>query len=169
MITDQLKDYARDTRLNLEALTVPEGAPGLKPEQLAGAALACAYALGSTELATELAQRYQIGEATQEAAKGAAVIMAMNNVYYRSLHLMEDAEVSRLPARLRMNIIGKPGIERLDFEVMCLAVSALAGCGMCLKSHAAELRKGGIEPVGVQSAIRIASVIQSAAAALRIA
>ena len=73
------------------------------------------------------------------AAKGAASIMAMNNVYYRSMHLIEDKEISKLPAKLRMNIIGKPGIPKVDFELMSLAVSAISGCGMCINAHIQEL------------------------------
>ena len=38
--------------------------------------------------------------------------MGMNNVYYRFLHLVEDAEYAQLPARLRMNVIGNPGIDK---------------------------------------------------------
>lgn len=168
MISNQIRDYARDVRLNLETILSPEGAPGLSPEQITGAALACAYALGSKDLAIAIEEDHAIGDAVREAAKSAAVIMAMNNVYYRSIHLAEDKELGRLPARLRMNVIGKPGIPRLDFEIMCLAVSAIAGCGMCIHSHSAELRKAGIELVGVQSAIRIGAVMQSVASALRI-
>src|SRR5204862_96628 len=69
------------------------------------------------------------------AAHAAASIMAMNNVYYRFLHLVEDAEYAKLPARLRMNVIGSPGIARADFELLALAVSAINGCGTCVASH----------------------------------
>jgi lipoyl-dependent peroxiredoxin subunit D len=106
---------------------------------------------------------------TNEASKAAATIMAMNNVYYRSLHLMEDAEISKLPARLRMSVIGKPGIPKVDFELMCFAVSALAGCGQCLTAHLQELRKAGISHEGAQSALRIAATLNAADRAMKIA
>ena len=64
-----------------------------------------------------------------ESAKAAATIMAMNNVYYRAVHLAENVDLSSMPARLRMNVIGKPGIPKIDFELACLAVSAMTGCG----------------------------------------
>jgi len=69
------------------------------------------------------------------AAKAAASIMAMNNIYYRFLHMVEDDDVTALPAKLRMQVIGKPGIDRVTFEVLCLAESAIAGCQNCIKSH----------------------------------
>src|SRR5690606_33894852 len=67
------------------------------------------------------------------AARGAAAIMGMNNVYYRFTHYMGDAsEYGHMPARLRMQIIGNPGIDKLDFELACLAASAISGCEACV-------------------------------------
>ncbi len=90
----------------------------------------------------------------------------MNNIYYRFLHLVEDGEYSTMPARLRMNIIGNPGIDKLDFELLSLAVSAVNGCGMCITSHEKKLREGGISREQIQSAVRIASVIHAVAGVL---
>jgi len=71
-----------------------------------------------------------------------------------------------MPAGLRMNVIGNPGIEKVDFELYSLAVSAINGCGMCIDAHVHEVVKGGISKQGVQSSIRIASVLAAAAQAL---
>lgn len=68
-----------------------------------------------------------------------------------------------MPANLRMNIIGNPGIEKVDFELMSLAVSAINGCGMCIDAHVNEVVNAGISKQGVQSTIRIASVLNAAA------
>jgi alkyl hydroperoxide reductase subunit D len=99
-------------------------------------------------------------------ARAAAAIMGMNNIYYRFLHLVEDSEYATMPARLRMNIIGNPGIDKLDFELLSLAVSAVNGCGMCITSHEKKLRGGGISREQIQSAVRIASVIHAVASVL---
>jgi alkyl hydroperoxide reductase subunit D len=162
--------YDRDTRLNIESVLTPEGAIGLTPAQIAGVALACAYSVESEELAKAIRRDHAavLGPEAVEAARGAAAIMAMNNVYYRFLHLSDDKSFGKLPARLRMNLIGKPGIPKADFELMSLAVSAIAGCGMCINSHVAELRKHGASDEGIQSAVRIGSVIQAAQRALAI-
>ena len=99
------------------------------------------------------------------AAKAAATIMAMNNIYYRFIHLSSDKDYGKLPANLRMNIIGNPGIEKVDFELMSLAVSAINGCGMCMDAHVHEVTKAGVSKEAVQSTIRIASVINATAQA----
>src|SRR6201999_3161706 len=89
------------------------------------------------------------------AAKAAAAIMAMNNIYYRFTHLASNAEYRTLPAKLRMNVIGNPGVDKADFELWSLAVSAVNGCGMCIDSHEHELRKAGLTTEAIQAAVRI--------------
>jgi len=90
----------------------------------------------------------------------------MNNVYYRFIHLAADDEVKKMPANLRMQVIANPGVPKLDFEIMSLAVSAINGCGMCMESHMHEVVKGGLSKQGGQSAIRIAAVINATAQAI---
>jgi len=166
-IRDHIPEHAKDIKLNLETVLTPEGLPGLTAAQTAGIALACAYAVEEIGLIEAIRSDLPLTDETIVAAKSAAAIMAMNNVYYRSMHLIEDKEISKLPARLRMNVIGKPGIEKQDFELMCLAVSAIAGCGMCLNAHIQEVRKHNSTNEGIHSGIRIASVINAGRQALR--
>ena len=87
----------------------------------------------------------------------------MNNIYYRFIHLSHDEEINKLPAKLRMSIIGNPGIAKVDFELMSLAVSVLNGCGMCIEAHARQLVEHGVSKQAIQSTARIAAVINSAA------
>ena len=87
----------------------------------------------------------------------------MNNIYYRFTHLVSDAEYAKLPARLRMNVMANPGIDKIDFELCSIAVSAIKGCGMCVDSHEKTLRQHGVSLQTVQSAVRIASVLQAVA------
>lgn len=164
-----LPDYAKDIRLNLSSVLKREGAPGLSEEQIFGTALASAYATDNPEFARQVENLVsaQVDEAAVTAAKAAASIMAMNNVYYRFLHLVGDEEYSRMPANLRMNVIGRPGVDKLDFELYSLAVSAINGCGLCVENHEKALRKGGLDRSGVQSAVRIAAVINAAATTVR--
>jgi alkyl hydroperoxide reductase subunit D len=91
----------------------------------------------------------------------------MNNVYYRALHLLSNPEYRTLPARLRMNIIANPGVEKVDFELWSTAVSAINGCGMCLDSHEAELKTHGMPAQQVQAAIRIAAVVNAVSRVLQ--
>lgn len=69
-------------------------------------------------------------------------------------------------AKLRMNVIAKPGIDKASFELMSIAVSAINGCGMCIESHEKTLRAEGISREAIQSAVRIAAVINAAAGTL---
>jgi alkyl hydroperoxide reductase subunit D len=108
----------------------------------------------------------QLDAAQAAAARAAAAIMGMNNVYYRFVHLAGNPDYTTLPARLRMNVIGNPGVPKTDFELYSLAVSAINGCGACVASHDKVVRQAGITAEGVQSAVRIAAVIHGVAVAL---
>ncbi|MEU7826539.1 carboxymuconolactone decarboxylase family protein [Catellatospora sp. NPDC049111] len=160
-----LPAYARDTKLNIGAVL---GTSPLTAQQLWGTALACAFAARNAfvlrEIAAEAADHLK-PEAI-EAAKGAASIMAMNNVYYRSKHLIGDDAYQSLPARLRMQIIANPGVDKADFELWSLAVSAITGCGVCLESHEKTLIGTGVGREAVHEALRIAAVVHAAAVTL---
>ncbi|MCX6123179.1 MAG: carboxymuconolactone decarboxylase family protein [Proteobacteria bacterium] len=167
---ETLPDFARDTKINLGSILTEEGAPGLTLKQIQGTALACVYATGSLPLREALESEFAASLPPEDvlAAKSAASVMAMNNVYYRFLHLLEDDEIQKLSAKLRMQVIGKPGIDKTTFEAYCLGVSALSGCGNCIKSHAHELKKAGLSNEGIQSIARIAAVINAASVSHRI-
>jgi lipoyl-dependent peroxiredoxin subunit D len=107
-----------------------------------------------------------LDEPHRNAARAAAAIMGMNNIYYRFLHLVEEPEYSQMPARLRMNVIGSPGIDKMDFELLSIAVSAINGCGKCVASHERQLRKHEVSREAIQSAVRIASTIHAVAGVL---
>jgi lipoyl-dependent peroxiredoxin subunit D len=167
-LRDALPDYARDLKLNLGSVLAPTGAPGLNERQI------WAVALGAAEASRNPAFAAAIGElaaahldaAYQTGARAAAAIMGMNNVYYRFLHLVDDPEYGRMPARLRMNVIGNPGIDKVDFELVSLAVSAINGCGTCIASHERQIRQHGLTREAVQSVVRIAATVHAAARVL---
>jgi alkyl hydroperoxide reductase subunit D len=161
-------DYAKDTTLNLGIVLTEEGAPDLSVTQIAGIALASAYATKNADVIVALEDEFaaKLDSATIAAARAAATIMAMNNVYYRFIHLVHDEELGKLPAKLRMNVIGNPGIAKTDFELMSLAVSAINGCGMCMETHTQKVIHDGVSKLGVQSTVRIAAVVNAAAQAV---
>jgi alkyl hydroperoxide reductase subunit D len=167
-IRDSLPDYARDLKLNLGTVLAPTGAPGLSEKQIWAVALASAIASRNVALTRDIEAlaAAQLDEPYVNAARAAAAIMGMNNIYYRFLHLVEDPEYKTMPARLRMNVIGNPGIDKLDFELLSLAVSAINGCGSCVAAHERQLRQHGIGREAVQSAVRIAATIHAVASVL---
>jgi len=144
------------------------GAPSLNEPQIWAVALASAIA--SRNLAftrgIEAAAGEHLDAAHRQAARAAAAIMGMNNIYYRFLYLVEDAEYQSMPARLRMNILANPGIDKLDFELLSLAVSAVNGCGLCISSHEKKLRQHGFTREMIQSAVRIAATVHAVAGVL---
>jgi lipoyl-dependent peroxiredoxin subunit D len=168
LIRDSIPDYARDLKLNLGSVLTEAGAPGLNDRQIWAVAVASAIASRNPAFthALEAAAAGHLDAAHLQAARAAAAIMGMNNIYYRFLHLVEDAEYQAMPARLRMNILANPGIDKLDFELLSLAVSAVNGCGLCISSHEKKLRAHGYTREMIQSAVRIAATVHAVAGVL---
>jgi alkyl hydroperoxide reductase subunit D len=160
-----LPEYAKDLKLNLGSVL---NQPGMSAQQLWGTAVASAITARNPALLDAV-----LGEASAhlspvalDAAKAAAAIMAMNNIYYRFTHLVPVEDYRTMPARLRMNVMAKPGVDALDFELWSLAVSAINGCGKCLEAHEEEIVKKGGSRELVQNAVRIAAVIHAVAVTL---
>ena len=165
-LKDRLPDHARDLRINLGVIAA---ATALSPQQAWGTALAAAITARNPEVtaAIEGAAAAHLSPEARAAARGAASIMGMNNIYYRFLHVMgDDAPYGQMPARLRMQIIGKPGVDHLDFELWCLAASAITGCEACVRSHEKSVRDKRGTPEQVQEAVRIAAVVHAVALTL---
>lgn len=159
---DALPDYAKDIRLNLTSILSDQL---LGDERKYGLLLACAHGSACKPLveAAEAEAAGKISEVQANGARGAAAVMAMNNVYYRFVHLVANPEYGTMPARLRMNFIASHGISKEDFELFSIAVSAMNGCGMCIDSHERILLEAGVKPDTIQSAIRIAAVMKALA------
>ncbi len=167
-LKSRIPDFAKDVRLNLSTLA---GDETLTPQQKYGLMVACGIASRNPAVREALVAEAtpHLSPAALAAAKSAAAIMGMNNVYYRFTHLVSNGEYRTLPAKLRMNVIGNPGVDKADFELWSLAVSAINGCGMCIDAHEDVLRKAEVSSQTIQTAVRFASIIQSAAIALEAA
>lgn len=160
-----IPEAARDIRLNLEAVLV--GGP-LSPAQRWGVAIAAAGAARSPALSRALvsAASVEVSPAVIEDALAAAALMAMTNVFYRFRHMIGKPGYATRPARLRMNRLVKPAGDRLDFELMSLAVSAINGCEACVRAHEQAVIGGGLTEDQVHDAVRIAATVHAAAVAL---
>jgi len=163
-----IPEYAKDLRLNLDSVLAETGAPGLTAKQIGLVALASAIAARHAPLVAAIEADASANATTQElnGARTAAAIMAMNNVYYRFTHLVGDNEYQTMRAGLRMNAMSNPGCDKIDFELCSLAVSAINGCGMCMDSHEKTLRKHIVSAQAIQSAVRIAAVVNAVAVTL---
>jgi len=169
-LKDALPDYAKDLKLNLSNVL---STPGMTNVQIWGTALACAIASRSPIVMTAIsaAAAEQLDATQINAAKTAAALMAMNNVYYRFTHLIEhqSPDYKSMPARLRMNGLAQHGADPLDFELWCLAVSAVNGCGRCIEAHEAVVLQKGATKELVQNVVRIAAVVQAVGTTLEAA
>jgi alkyl hydroperoxide reductase subunit D len=164
-IRDLIPEPARDIRLNLQ--TVMQSG-SLSSAQKWGVAVASAIAARNPELrdavVADAAAEVEAGVLDDAAA--AAALMAMNNVYYRFRHFMGEAAYNAKPARLRMNRIARPVTNRADFELFCLAVSAINSCETCVRSHEKGVLERGLTDEHVHDAVRIAATLYAAALSL---
>ena len=165
-ILESLPTYAKDIKLNLSSLLNSDHA--LTQQQYWGTMLACALASKNPTLTKAVSQSAQekISPETISAAKSAAALMAMNNIYYRFTHAVTNTEYSKMPANLRMNAMAQPGIDKNDFELYSLAVSAINGCNFCMDSHERLLTSKGISKETVQASVRIAAILFATARVL---
>lgn len=167
MTLDQLLDtvpaYAKDLKLNFTSLLRQTE---LSEQQIWGTLVATAMAARNASLLeavlTEAPQH--LSAQGLEAARAAAAIMGMNNIYYRFQHLTTNPKYATLPARLRMNVMRSHGVDQADFELWCTAVSAINGCATCVDSHEKKLREVGMSEESLLAAIRIAAVVHGLAA-----
>jgi alkyl hydroperoxide reductase subunit D len=159
---ESLPEYAKDIRLNLTSILSDQL---LGEERKSGLLLSCAHGSGYKPLidAAEAEVAGKLTDTQANAARGAAALMAMNNVYYRFVHLVANPEYGTMPAKLRMNFIGSHGIAKEEFELFSLAVSAMNGCGMCIDSHERVLLEHGVKPDAIQAAVRIGAVMKALA------
>jgi alkyl hydroperoxide reductase subunit D len=165
ILKDRLPEYAKDLKLNLSTLAAETV---LDEEKKAGTFVAAAIASRNAEVIRAALVEFgpKLEPAALKAAQAAAAIMAMNNVYYRFVHLIEAEEYGKLPAKLRMNAMANPGTAKENFELWSLAVSAVNGCGKCLVAHERILREAGVTTEQIQAAVRIAAVVHAVAATL---
>jgi alkyl hydroperoxide reductase subunit D len=164
-LKNRIPGHARDLKLNLASLA---SEAVLDEEKKAGTFVASAIASRNGEVIRAMLEEFgpRMDPAALKAAQAAAAVMAMNNVYYRFTHLVENEEYAKLPARLRMNVMANPGTSKENFELWSLAVSAVNGCGRCMAAHERVLRAAGVSAEQVQAAVRIAAVVHGVAVTL---
>ena len=158
---DQLKagipDYAKDTRLNIDAVIKRSK---LDPVEAQACALAAAFATSNTKLWTWIQSEMAMHAEEADAAVTAASLMAMNNVWYPYVEMAGDENLSGLPAGLRMNAIATHGgTTRARFEAYSLASSIVGKCYFCVRAHYDTLRQEGYTVEQLRDIGRIAAVM----------
>jgi len=159
LLIENIADYAKDIKINAKSVILGESGP-LTKNQTALIAISCAIVTKNEKLSNAVKDYFAnvINNVELEAAKSVSAIMSMNNIYYRFLHLCDNKNYHKVPANLRMGVINSHGIEKNDFELASIAVSAINGCGLCIDSHEKVLKKHQVSEQQIQQAIKIAAV-----------
>lgn len=165
-LIDSLPSYAKDLKLNYSSLVRQQ--TELSTQQLWGTLVASAMVSRNEALTHVVLQEAggQMSLQALDAAKAAAAVMGMNNIYYRFLHLTANEKYRTIPAKLRMNVMRTHGIEQTDFELWSTAASAINGCGACVDSHEKVLRQHAMTEEQILHAVRIASIMHAIATVL---
>jgi alkyl hydroperoxide reductase subunit D len=164
-LAEGFPDVAKDVRINLQNVLQPAA---LSADQVWGTAIACAHAARNDQLKQALeadARTAGIGDGVIADAKAAAVLMGMNNVFYRFKHVIGKDDYEKRPARLRMQRLAQITSTKADFELFCLAVSSINFCQSCMAAHEDAVLKAGLTEDHVLDSIRIAATIHAAAIA----
>jgi alkyl hydroperoxide reductase subunit D len=138
-IKDWIPEYAKDIRLNLDAVV---NRSTLDEDTVKGVCLASAFAVGHTTLVNKIAA--SCSEEVKTAALTAGSLMAMTNMWYPYVEMTSDPALKGLPAQLRMNaIMSHGGTTKAKFEAYSLAASIIGRCHFCVKAHYDTLKKEG--------------------------
>ena len=161
-LKDRIPDYAKDIRLNLDAVV---SRSSLAPEDALGVALAAAFAARSQPLVQAFSDAAP--EAERNAALTAAALMGMNNAWYPFVEMTDDEDLKALRPELRMNAYASHGgVSKLKFESYALAASIVGKCHFCVKSHYDLLKAEGMTTQQLRDVGRIASVVNAASQVL---
>ncbi len=151
--------YIRDLRMNAKAVLESEHLTFKETSLLA----LCIAANNTNDILLNTYKNIasEQGATSEEIAETIAVasLLSVNNVFYRFRHFIGKEYYNTAPARLRMNIMMSPILGKEFFELLSLAVSAVNGCEMCVKSHEASVMAAGSSENRVWDAIRIAAVV----------
>jgi alkyl hydroperoxide reductase subunit D len=159
-VKESIPDHAKDIKLNLDAVM---NRSGLDEVDAHACAFAAAVASGNGDLAFEISMNGPLaGTDEREAAKTAAALMGMNNVYYPFVEMTEDPDLKGLPPGLRMNAYANHGgVSKKKFEMYALAASIVGKCHFCVKNHYDVLKKEGMTVTELQAVGKIAAVINA--------
>ena len=160
-IKNSIPDHSKDIRLNLDAVI---NRSGLDEVDAHACALAAALSANNGPLAYLIQSNSILTDNSAEcdAAKTAASLMGMNNVYYPFVEMTEDPQLKGLPAGLRMTAYATHGgVSKKKFEMYALCASIVGKCNFCVKSHYDLLKKEGMTVTELQAVGKIAAVVNA--------
>jgi alkyl hydroperoxide reductase subunit D len=158
-LKDSLPEYAKDIKLNLDAVI---NRSTIDPEHATYLSIAAAFATGNSKLLSFILANGPDDEVERNAALSAASIMAQNNIWYPYLEMAGDSNLKGLPAQLRMNTISSHGgSTKAKFESYSLVASIIGKCHFCVGAHYATLKEEGYTVEQLRDIGRIAATINA--------
>lgn len=160
-VKESIPDHSKDIKLNLDSIINRSPLDELDTHAIA---YVSALASGNGGLAFEIEHNGPLfnDEKVREAAKTAASLMGMNNIWYPYVEMTQDSELKNLPAGLRMQAyINHGGVTKRQFEMYALAASIIGKCHFCVKNHYDVLKKEGVTVQQLQHVGKIASIINA--------
>lgn len=159
-LKDSLPEYAKDIKLNLDAVI---NRSSIDAEHATYISIAAAFATGNGKLLAFITANAN-DEIEKNAALTAGAIMAQNNVWYPFIEMADDVNLKGLPAQLRMNAItSHGGTTKGKFEAYSLASSIVGKCHFCVKAHYETLKEEGYSIEQLRDIGRIAATINALA------
>lgn len=159
-LKDSLPEYAKDIKLNLDAVI---NRSSIDSEHATYISIAAAFATGNGKLLAFITANAN-DEIEKNAALTAGAIMAQNNVWYPFVEMADDVNLKGLPAQLRMNAItSHGGTTKGKFEAYSLASSIVGKCHFCVKAHYETLKEEGYSIEQLRDIGRIAATINALA------
>ena len=160
-IKDSIPDHSKDVKLTFDTV--------FKSTLLDEVdAHACAYAAAISAGNGELAYAIESGSVLSQnatvanAAKTAASLMGMNNVYYPFVEMTGDTDLKNTPPGIRMQAyMNHAGVTKVQFEMYALCASVIGKCSHCVKNHYDVLKKEGMTVQQLQHVGKIAAVINA--------
>lgn len=164
-LKERIPEYAKDIRLNLDAVIARSS---LEPADALGAALAAAYAAKSKPILDAMRSSGALSDVDTNAALSAAALMGMNNIWYPYVDMADDPDLKTQRAELRMNAYATHGgVDKKRFELFALSASIVGKCHFCIQSHYKMLKENGYTAQQLRDIGRIAAVVAAAALVLQ--
>ena len=170
MSLDELKnkipEFAKDVKLNFSSLIKNSE---FSDDLVYGCAYASSLALEDKIISNVFEEECEkrFGKEFVVSVKSTAVIMTLNNTWYKYRDSMPNSEMKMAPQRMRVNVMANhAGLDKILFESLSLCISAINGCTFCIKAHSDLLIKNDKTNDFVYNIGRIASVISALSKAI---
>lgn len=176
-IIEELPEYAKDIKLNLEDIFLNEEENGLLTKyQLYGVALTAAYFLAHEMLFDSLRHEAKIyfehdgsgAELEYQACKSAAVSIKMTSVYHNFTSQTLISELRNFPSDLQIPELQNPNINQVNFYMYCFVSAVLSGCEYCSDVFANKLLKLNINHKTLAYIVKVAAVLKALKTVLKI-